>query len=63
MFWGEKRKEKGKKVDIYIDGQPSSQKKVDQLCSVCEGYSYMADYVIDENGYLKEIRYDRIKEQ
>lgn len=61
MFFGKKQKEQVQhKVDIYVDGHPATQDEADAICKVCEQYSYMADYVMDDNGFLKEIRYDKV---
>lgn len=44
---------------LYLDGELSSPKKV---CSTVlrEESSYMADYVTDDHGLIKEIRFDNI---
>ena len=61
MFFGKKQKKQGQgNVDLYVDGHPSTQDEVNAVCKLRENYSYMADYVIDDNGYLKEIRYDKV---
>ena len=49
------------KVDLYIEGKISTLEEVTATCKVCESYSYMADYIVDENGYLREIHYDRVR--
>lgn len=51
------------KVSVYVDGQLSAPSKVTEACKVQEGYSYMADYVLDEVGNLREIRYDKVKDE
>lgn len=51
------------KVAVYVDGKLSAPSKVTEACKVQEGYSYMADYVLDESGNLREIRYDRVKDE
>jgi hypothetical protein len=62
MLFGKKhKKQKQGNVDLYVDGQPSTQAEVTAICQMCENYSYMADYVIDDNGILKEIRYDKVQ--
>lgn len=53
----EKLEKKG--VKLYFDGAPSSTEDIVKKC-VNEDTVYMPDYVTDENGKLKEIRYDRI---
>lgn len=46
-------------VKLYLNGVPSSTEYIMMHC-VNEDTVYMPDYVIDENGKLKEIRYDQI---
>lgn len=46
-------------VILYLNGVPSTTEYIIKNC-VNEDTIYMPDYVIDENGKIKEIRYDRI---
>ncbi len=46
-------------VELFLEGQPATPKQIAERC-VCEESVYMADYVIDETGTLKELRYDRV---
>ncbi len=46
-------------VILYLNGVPSTTEYIMKNC-VNEDTMYMPDYVIDENGKIKEIRYDRI---
>lgn len=52
--------QKNRDVLLYVDGKLSTRKEVTKACKICEGYSYMADYVMDDGGFLREIHYDRI---
>ena len=54
------KKQDWSNVEVYVDGHPTTQDEVAKICSVSEEYSYMADFIIDDDGFLKEIRYDRI---
>lgn len=47
-------------IHLYLDGMPTSPEIIATRC-VKEDGSYMADYVWDEGGDLKELRYDKIK--
>lgn len=61
MFFGSEQNNENKpRVDLYVDGRPATQDEVAKICKVYEGYSYMADYILDENGVLKEIHYDKV---
>lgn len=46
-------------VYLFLEGKPSTPKEIAGKC-VCEDADYMADYVLDEDGVLKELRYDRV---
>ncbi len=46
-------------VSLFLEGQPARPADIAEKC-VCENAVYMADYVLDEQGVLKELRYDRI---
>ncbi len=48
-----------KGVRLYINGAPSTTDYIVKNC-VNEDTIYMPDYVTDERGKVKEIRYDRI---
>lgn len=56
-----KKLEKFKKsgVGLFLEGHPATPRQIANCC-VCEETVYMADYVMDENGALKELRYDRV---
>lgn len=44
---------------LYLNGAPSTTEYIINNC-VNEDTVYMPDYVTDEHGKIKEIRYDRI---
>lgn len=46
-------------VSLFLEGEPATPAVIAEKC-VCENMIYMADYVLDDNGILKELRYDRI---
>lgn len=47
---------------LYLNGVPSTTEYIVNNC-VNEDTVYMPDYVADERGRIKEIRYDRISIQ
>lgn len=49
-------------IALYLDGEPATPSSIAGRC-VQEDTLYMADYVIDDKGILKELRYDRIFEK
>ncbi|MBU9725468.1 hypothetical protein [Diplocloster modestus] len=49
-------------ISVWLDGTVSSPCEIAKACTVEEDCnSYMRDYVTDEKGELKEIRFDRIR--
>lgn len=46
-------------VSLYLEGRPSTPGEIVKAC-VKEESSYMADFVLDEKGLLKELRYDKV---
>lgn len=46
-------------VDLFMEGEPATPEIIARKC-VREEMVYMADYVLDDSGILKELRYDRI---
>lgn len=46
-------------VKLYLNGVPSTTEFIINNC-VNEDTVYMPDYVTDEHGKIKEVRYDRI---
>ena len=53
----EKLEKKG--IKLYLNGQPSTTEHIIKNC-VNEDNIYMPDYVTDERGRIKEVRYDKI---
>lgn len=48
-------------VDLRIDGIPASPMQIVQAHVVHEEPTYMRDYVLNENGDVKELWFTRIK--
>lgn len=46
-------------VGLFLEGKPTTPEAIAGKC-VCEDFTYMADYVLDDNGVLKELRYDKV---
>jgi len=47
-------------VVLYLEGKISSPEEITLRCCQEQGIIYMADYVLDDFGQLRELRYDRI---
>ncbi|MCI8506145.1 MAG: hypothetical protein HFI67_08165 [Lachnospiraceae bacterium] len=47
-------------VEITLSGERSSPEQIASACAVREHGCYMGDYIWNEKGNLKEIRYDKI---
>lgn len=48
-------------VDLYLEGTPASPDEIAKRFFVCEDAVYMPDFVMDDAGRLKEVRYDKVK--
>lgn len=46
-------------IALFLEGEPSTPLEIAGKC-VQEDSCYMADYVIDDRGYLTEVRYDKV---
>ncbi|MBQ7954465.1 MAG: hypothetical protein IJ282_01825 [Lachnospiraceae bacterium] len=46
-------------VALFLEGEPSTPGEIIGKC-VGEDSMYMADYVLNEEGYLTELRYDLV---
>lgn len=49
-------------ITIWLDGSPSSSLDVSNQLCIQESPSYMRDYIFEE-GVLKEIHFDQLKEK
>ncbi|MDO4303594.1 MAG: hypothetical protein Q4D94_06715 [Bacillota bacterium] len=49
-------------VKLYLNGVPSTTEYIIENC-VNEDTVYMPDYVTDQNGKIKEIRYDLVSKR
>lgn len=48
-------------IHIMMDGEPASPMQIAAAHMVQEESGYMRDYVLDEDGQLSELCFDRIK--
>ncbi|MCC8141423.1 MAG: hypothetical protein LIO56_02670 [Lachnospiraceae bacterium] len=48
-------------ITIWLEGSPSSPGRVYDAIRVREGFSFMRDYVFEEEE-LREVRFDRVEE-
>ena len=49
-------------IDLYLDGKPSSPKRIARACTIAEGGGYMRDYTEDEKGHIAKVNFDFIGE-
>lgn len=47
-------------IGLYLDGQQASPEEIIRTCCVCEEAVYMPDFVMNEEGVLREVHYDKI---
>ena len=48
-------------VRVSLNGVRMPVNRIAKICTVREEGNYMADYVMDDDGQLTEVRFDRIK--
>ena len=52
-------REKG--VSLYLNGKPSTPKKIAKACQIAEDGVYMRDYTEDEEGHIACVSFDLIR--
>ena len=52
-------REKG--ISLYLDGSPSTPKKIAKACQIAENGGYMRDYTEDEEGHIACVSFDFIR--
>lgn len=49
-------------VTLWLDGHPSSPKEIAKACCLRENFSYMRDYIQNEQNEITDIAFDSVKE-
>lgn len=50
-------------VSLWLDGRPSTPKKIAKACCLREDSTYMRDYIQNEKNQITDIAFDFIKKQ
>lgn len=50
-------------VSLYLDGAPSTPKKIAKACQIAENGVYMRDYTEDEDGHIACVSFDLIRKE
>ena len=50
-----------KGIELYLDGIPSTPKKIAKACQIAEDGGYMRDYTEDEEGNIACVSFDFIR--
>lgn len=50
-------------VSIYLNGAPSTPKKIAKACQIAENGVYMRDYTEDEDGHIACVSFDLIRKE
>lgn len=53
----EQMRQKG--VKLFVDGETALPGEIASK-AVCEGSTYMADYVLGDNGTIEQVRFDKV---
>lgn len=48
-------------ADLYLDGRRVSAEELARTCCVNEEAVYMPDYVLNQEGRLTQLRYDKVR--
>ena len=48
-------------VSLYLNGKPSTPKKIAKACQIAEDGVYMRDYTEDEEGHIACVSFDLIR--
>lgn len=50
-------------VSLYLDGSPSTPRKIEKAHRVAEEHTYMRDYIADGKGKLIRLEFDTVKDK
>lgn len=50
-------------VSLYLNGAPSTPKKIAKACQIAENGVYMRDYTEDEDGHIACVGFDLIRKE
>lgn len=50
-------------VSLWLDGSPSSPKKIEKAHKIAEDVTYMRDYVQDGQGHLTRLEFGQVKDE
>lgn len=50
-------------IPLWLDGIPSSPKKIEKAHKIAEDVTYMRDYVRDGQGNLTRLEFDQVREE
>lgn len=48
-------------ISLYVDGKAATPAQALKCYELHEDHVYMPDYVFNESGMLREVRYDKVK--
>ena len=50
-------------VSLYLNGEPSTPKKIAKACQIAEDGGYMRDYTEDEKGHIACVSFDFVEKK
>ena len=50
------------RISLYLDGLPNTPKEIEKAHRIAEDVSYMRDYVAGEDGRLRRLDFDSVKQ-
>lgn len=48
-------------VELWLDGQPSTPKRICRACKVAEEGTYMRDYIRNQKGDVEHLEFNSVK--
>ena len=48
-------------IELLLDGQPETPKKISRACRVAEDGNYMRDYICDKEGEIQQLNFNYVK--
>ena len=48
-------------IELLLDGQPGTPKRISRACKVAEEGYYMRDYICDKRGEVQQLNFNYVK--
>ena len=48
-------------IELLLDGQPETPKRISRACKVAEEGDYMRDYILNKRGDIQQLNFNYVK--